>query len=41
MSSYMNNLFEAFQKGLDRELIMADAAQQYADRWSVDKIISA
>lgn len=41
MSSYMNNLLKGFQKGLDRELIMSDAAQQYADRWGLDKVISA
>ena len=41
MSLYMQDLLNGFNKGLDRNIIMADAAQKYADRWGVDKVVSA
>ena len=40
MSVYMQDLLNGFEKGLNRNIIMADAAQKYADRWGIDKVIS-
>ena len=39
MGSYLNNLLCGLQKGIDREVIMADVAKQYADKWGDDKVI--
>lgn len=41
MSLYMQDLLNGFENGLNRNIIMADAAQKYADRWGNDKVISA
>jgi len=41
MSLYMQDLLDGFNKGLDRKIIMEDAAQKYADRWGLDKVVSA
>jgi len=40
MSSYIENLLKGFKYGADRDTIMADAAQLYADKWGIDKIIT-
>ena len=40
MGDYLNELIKGFNKGLDREIIMADAAEQYAKIWGSDKIIN-
>jgi len=39
MSSYLHCLLDGLQNGLDRELIMVNAAQKYAERWGHDKVI--
>ena len=41
MSTYMNDLLKGFQNGQGPNIIMADAAQKYADRWGFDKVITA
>jgi hypothetical protein len=38
MGSYVQWLIEGFQSGLDRETIMADAAERYCAMWGRDKI---
>jgi hypothetical protein len=38
MGSYVQWLIEGFQSGLDRECIMADAAERYCEMWGRDKI---
>ena len=41
MSTYMNDLLKGFQNGQGPNIIMADAAQKYGERWGFDKVISA
>jgi hypothetical protein len=31
---------DGFKSGLDREIILADAAEKYASKWGYDKIVS-
>lgn len=38
MGTYLQWLLEGFRAGLDREIVMADAAQRYSARWGKDKI---
>jgi hypothetical protein len=40
MGTYLNWLLEGFKTGLDRETVMADAAQRYCDLWGNDKVTS-
>ncbi len=39
LGTYLQWLLDGFDAGLDRETVMADAAQRYADRWGKDKIL--
>jgi hypothetical protein len=38
MGTYIHWLLEGFQAGLDRQTVMADAAERYCARWGRDKI---
>ena len=38
MGAYIQWLLEGFKAGLDRETIMADAAQRYCEIWGKDKV---
>jgi hypothetical protein len=38
MGTYLQWLVQGFQAGLDRETVMADAAERYTQRWGQDKI---
>jgi hypothetical protein len=38
--TYLKWLIEGFEQGLDRETIMADAADRYAKEWGADKVLS-
>jgi len=40
MGTYLHELIKGFQIGSDREMIMANAAQLYVDKWGADKILS-
>ncbi len=39
MGTYLQWLLEGFDAGVDRETVMADAAERYAARWGCDKVI--
>lgn len=39
IGTYLHSLMQGFDNGLDRETIMADAAEQYAEKWGYDKVI--
>ena len=39
MATYIQNLLNGFERGMDRETIMANVAQQYADRWGYNMVI--
>jgi len=38
MTTYLHWLLEGFKQGLDRDTIMADAAERYCKEWGYDKI---
>ena len=38
--TYLKYLMDGFKSGLDREIILADAAEKYASKWGYDKIVS-
>lgn len=38
MGTYLNWLLEGFNSGLDRETVMADAAERYGKAWGYDKV---
>jgi hypothetical protein len=38
MSFYINELLTGFKLGYDRDKIMDDASEKYADKWGVDKV---
>ncbi len=38
MGTYLQWLIEGFKSGLDREVVMADAAERYAKAWGWDKV---
>jgi hypothetical protein len=38
MGGYVSHLLDGFRDGLDRDTVMEDAAQRYADQWGNDKI---
>lgn len=40
MGTYLNWLMEGFKAGRDRETLMAEAAERYAEAWGNDKIFS-
>ena len=40
MGTYLQWLLEGFRAGLDRDRVMADAAQRYAERWGRDTVVS-
>jgi hypothetical protein len=40
MGEYVNWLLEGFKEGLDRETIMANAADRYCAEWGSDKVVS-
>lgn len=39
MGNYLHWLIQGFEDGLDREVIMGDAAERYVKQWGADKII--
>ena len=39
MGTYLKWLMEGIKESLDREVVMADAAQMYCEKWGYDKII--
>ena len=39
MTTYLNWLLEGFKQGLDRETIMANTAERYANEWGNDKVV--
>ncbi len=39
MGTYLHRLIQGFDQGLDRETVMADAAEMYIQEWGADKII--
>ena len=39
MGTYMKWLMDGFDQGMDRETVMADAAEMYIQEWGADKII--
>ena len=40
MTTFLHWIIEGFKQGLDRNMILADASERYAQEWGVDKIIS-
>ena len=38
MGTYIHWLLEGFQAGLDREVVMANAAERYVSSWGIDKV---
>ena len=38
MGNYLNWMIQGFEEGLDKEVIMADAAERYSLQWGADKI---
>jgi hypothetical protein len=40
MGTYLHWLIQGFEKGLDRDEIMADAAERYRKQWGADKVLS-
>jgi hypothetical protein len=40
MGNYLNWMIQGFEKGLDKEVIMTDAAERYAKEWGSDKVIT-
>ena len=41
MGTYLHWMIQGFEDGLDRETIMANAAERYAKKWGTDKVIVA
>ena len=39
MTTYLNWLLEGFKQGLERETILADAAERYVKQWGDDKVV--
>ena len=39
MGTYLQWLLEGFRAGLDRETVMADAAERYTAAWGKDKVM--
>jgi len=40
MGTYLHWLIQGYEEGLDKNIIMADAAERYSRKWGEDKIIS-
>jgi hypothetical protein len=40
MGTYLQWLIQGFERGENRETIMADAAEKYAKQWGEDKVIT-
>jgi hypothetical protein len=40
MGNYLNWLIQGFEKGVDKEVIMSDAAERYGKEWGYDKVIT-
>ena len=40
IGTYLHWLIQGYEKGLNRDVIMADAAQRYSKNWGNDKVIS-
>jgi hypothetical protein len=40
MGTYLHWLIQGFEEGLDRDTILADAAERYAKQWGSDKVLS-
>ena len=38
MGNYLNWLIQGFEQGLDKEVILSDAAERYAKEWGNDKV---
>ncbi len=38
MGTYLHWLIQGFEQGLDREVVLADAAERYCKKWGYDKI---
>ena len=41
MGTYLQCLIEDFENNLDREVIMANAAERYKKQWGADKVITS
>ena len=39
MGNYLDWLIQGFEDGLEKDVIMGDAAERYANQWGADKII--
>ncbi len=39
MGTYLHWLIQGYEKGQDREVILADAAEKYCKRWGRDKVV--
>ena len=40
MGTYLKWLMEGLDQGIDRETVMADAAERYVGEWGADKVVS-
>ena len=40
MGTYLKWLIDGFDQGIDRETVMANAAEQYVGEWGADKVVS-
>jgi len=40
MGTYLHWLIQGFEKGMEREEIMADAAERYRKQWGEDKVLT-
>jgi hypothetical protein len=40
MGNYLRWLIEGFDQGLDRDMILADAAERYTSKWGSDKVVA-
>ena len=38
MGNYLKWLLDGFSDGLDRDIVLADAAERYCKKWGYDKI---
>ena len=40
MGTYLKWLIDGFDQGLNRDLIMDNVANRYAEKWGYDKVLS-
>jgi len=40
IGTFLHWLMQGYDNGLDREVIMANAAEKYAEKWGVDKVVA-